>query len=112
MSKFKNLIKFATFWKSKSEFYVGVSSETRVLTHWKILMTGFLAVTILVLVTSGWIYRDIGRGELFSATGSSTPQSSLLTKEVLDSTVDNFEAKSAAFEQVRKNRAISADPSL
>jgi len=108
---FQDISKFFTTKKAVAEFKVGMSRENRVLMQWKILMIGFLIMTLAVLSTSVWIYSDIGKGDFFSSTSSPALKSSLVTKEALDLMVSSFETKNAAFEQVRKNHAVSADPS-
>ena len=108
----KDVTKYVAFWKIGAGFKAVSPREVRALTHWKILMAGFLLMTLAILFTSVWIYRDIGRGEFFSSVGPVSPKTSLLTKDELDSLANDFETRRVTFEQVKSGRSTSVvDPS-
>lgn len=96
---------------SREEFRFPKSREQTVLFHWKIIVTTFFVMMLLIFATSLLIYRDIGRGEFFSVEKVVASGSSPAALKRLGSVVDNFEKKITTFEQVRKNRVSSVDPS-
>ena len=87
------------------------SLSERAFFHWKILVCIFLIMTLFVFVTSFVVYQDIGRGEFSSVTTSPTPHSGPVTLERLKKIISRFETKSVTFEQIRRNREVSPDPS-
>ncbi|GEM_PF-6924468 len=108
---FKKIISRLRTGTQEQEFQVERSLEEKALFHWKILIVVFFVIALFVLATSFVVYQDIGRGEFSPVTKTSPAVSGQVTLERLEKLVSYFETKSVTFDQVRKNRAVSVDPS-
>src|SRR3989338_7135830 len=91
----------------QEEFKLPKSREGTILFQWKIIVTVFFIMMLLIFATSLLIYRDIGRGEFFSAAKVTASGGGPAALKRLEAVVDNFEKKIITFEQVRKNRTLS-----
>ena len=87
------------------------SFESKALLHWKLLLNIFFAMTILVLAASYFVHSDISSGDFSPVTKVVVPGSNQVTVERLEKLVNHFETKRMTFEQVRKNRVSTVDPS-
>ncbi len=88
-----------------------MSREARVLTHWKIIVVIFLLAVVMVFISSFFIYRDINQGDFFPVEKKIGGNLAPVTAELISQTVSDFKTKSATFNQLKKNGAVSVDPS-
>lgn len=108
---FKKFISRFTSGVKGGSVHVEYSSAGKTLVHWKVLLTTFFVMTLLVIVTSFFTRQDILNGEFSSVTNPVLPSAGQVTLEHLEKLVKHFETKSVTFEQVRKNRVSTSDPS-
>ena len=108
---FKNFILKLTSRSGNALPQVQRSFEAKNLFHWRVLLIAFFVMTALVLTTSFFVHQDIGRGEFSPVTKIAVPGSGQVTSERLEKLIGYFEIKSVTFEQVRKNRTVTVDPS-
>lgn len=108
---FRNLIFKFTSTAYNRTFKVPRSFEEKTMSYWKALLAVLFFMTILVLITSFFVHRDIWQGEFSPVTKAAVPGSSLVTSLHLEKLVSGFETKKVTFEQIRKNRTSIVDPS-
>ncbi len=79
---------------------------------WKIILFSFCMVALALVCLSAYLFLKIDRGDIFKAEQKNESTSEVVNRELLDSTVERFEAKKAKLIEIETERHISADPSL
>ena len=87
---FKNFINSIIQRFHRENTQATLSREALATFHWKIIAVSFLSATVLVFVSSFLIYRDINLSEFLPAERKNVGDSSLVTAELLEKTIDYY----------------------
>lgn len=108
---FQNFIIRFTSGASRKNLQGKHSLKKKTLFYWRILLTTFFVMTVLVLGASFFVIQDISRGGFSPVAKVVVQGSDQVTLGRLEKLVSHFETKRVTFEQVRKTRTVLVDPS-
>ncbi len=90
------------------KFGFGTSPEA----DWKIIFVSTIILTILVIVSSIFIFIKIDKGEIFVVEKSAGEGDKTLDLSLLRETVSYYQNKALEFERIKRARTPATDPSL
>ncbi len=93
----------------KSEFR---TISTKAHHDWKVILFGFLLVSIAVMVINMLLFFRINSGELFSPASPVSVRSGVVSKKNLEDTVKFFAERQTHLQELKTTKPTVADPSL
>lgn len=107
-------MKFLNLKKKKGKINFAHKRETgeQAERDWGIMILGFSAAILLVIVLEGYLFVRINRGDLFAPTAESLTQSETINRKTLLDTAEFFEARQKKYEVFRSTATPQIDPSI
>ena len=105
-----NLKKLLEKFGGKKDIHIslGVSPQS----DWKIILVSTLALSVLVIIFSAYMFIEIDKGDIFQIEKGEGNEELTIDEELLQSIVSYYSAKATEFERIRGARIPSVDPSL
>ena len=96
-------------WKTDGRLFgFGTSPEA----DWKIIFISTVALALLVIIISAFIFIKIDKGEIFVVEQSDEQGEKTLDISLLKETVSYYEGKAVEFERIKRASTPAVDPSL
>lgn len=79
---------------------------------WGIIIYVFVALNIVFIIFSGYLFLEINRGDIFKVEGDISIRVNTIDRALLRDTLDSFEKMENELRELKKKRPSIIDPSL